>query len=484
MLAALALLASGAGAPAQAQAQTERDDGIGAAPETPAPAPTPPSALTPPPSPEPKPGCRDSGVKVSFESGSSELDINARGALNGVATWLKMRNGRSIEVPGLGSAKAKKGSAASRGKVGERRATAIRDYLLGQGIEPERIGAVKDTGEAASRAHASGRTVPVLTCDVPVTVGDETNGALEMPAPPAIPPMATLPRMGAPAPAASRPAPEPSAVEPPAAPPGPPVGVVPPPVGVVPPPVGVVPPPVGVVPPPVAPPEPVVIAPPAVAPPVPPPAPPPPIAAPPVRFVASPLLEPEPIAATPRVVSDRPSGGLGVQATVGGGVIGFVDSGARAFTNPGGSWEARMTFGSHIPIAFEAAYVGSAQGIVALGLSQNAILLGNGGEATLRINFTTSRIQPYLFGGGGFTRYQVTNAAVNASSVRSSDDVATVPTGVGISARLSRVLFVDVRGTYRFTFDDQLFATASALSGAGNGGLDSWNAIGRLGFEL
>jgi hypothetical protein len=175
---------------------------------------------------------------------------------------------------------------------------------------------------------------------------------------------------------------------------------------------------------------------------------------------------------------------VGIEATLGGGVIGFVDNGARTFANPGGSWEARMTFGSRFPVAFEAAYVGSAQGIVALGLSSNAVLLGNGGEATLRINLTTTRLQPYLFGGGGFTRYQLTNTAVNLSSVRSTDDVGTVPTGVGMSARLSKEFFIDVRGTYRFTFNDQLFATASAASGAGNAGLDSWNAIGRLGFEL
>ena len=143
-----------------------------------------------------------------------------------------------------------------------------------------------------------------------------------------------------------------------------------------------------------------------------------------------------------------------------------------------------MTFGSRFPVAFEAAYVGSAQGIVALGLSQNAILLGNGAEATLRINFTTARLQPYLFGGGGFTRYQLTNTAINTSSVRSNDDIGTVPTGVGMSARLSKEFFIDIRGTYRFTFNDQLFATASAVSGAGNAGLDTWNAIGRLGFEL
>jgi hypothetical protein len=93
-------------------------------------------------------------------------------------------------------------------------------------------------------------------------------------------------------------------------------------------------------------------------------------------------------------------------------------------------------------------------------------------------------VQPYLFGGGGFTHYQLTNTAVNTSSVRSTDDIGTVPTGVGMSVRVSREFFVDVRGTYRFTFNDQMFATASALSGAGNAGLDTWNAIGRLGFEL
>src|SRR6185295_3672015 len=34
-----------------------------------------------------KPECRDAGVTVAFKTGSAELDQNARGALDGVATW-------------------------------------------------------------------------------------------------------------------------------------------------------------------------------------------------------------------------------------------------------------------------------------------------------------------------------------------------------------------------------------------------------------
>ena len=66
-----------------------------------------------------------------------------------------------------------------------------------------------------------------------------------------------------------------------------------------------------------------------------------------------------------------------------------------------------MTFGSRSPIAIEAAYVGSAQGINALGLDTDALLVGQGAEGNLRLNLTTRRVQPYLFGGIGWTRYNL-----------------------------------------------------------------------------
>ena len=112
------------------------------------------------------------------------------------------------------------------------------------------------------------------------------------------------------------------------------------------------------------------------------------------------------------------------------------------------------------------------------------MLLGNGAEGTLRLNFTQSRVQPYIFGGGGFTHYQVTNTNVNLSSVAGGDNVGTVPTGLGLSARLSREFLIDVRGTYRFAFNDTLLDVASADIGGGTPRLDSWNVAGRLGFEF
>ena len=44
--------------------------------------------------------------------------------------------------------------------------------------------------------------------------------------------------------------------------------------------------------------------------------------------------------------------------------------------------------------------------------------MGNGGEGNLRINFTRDiPIQPYVFGGIGWTRYDLTNSNVGTSSV-------------------------------------------------------------------
>src|SRR6185369_14007037 len=133
-----------------------------------------------------------------------------------------------------------------------------------------------------------------------------------------------------------------------------------------------------------------------------------------------------------------PPSQVGVQAMVGGSATGFVEQGARSLTDTGGSWDGRLTVGTRLPVAVEAAYVGSAQGINALGLDTNAILLGNGAEGALRINMSTSRIQPYIFGGAGWMRYQLENTVVTNASMSGPDNVLTVPFGVGISGRLGR----------------------------------------------
>ena len=45
------------------------------------------------------------------------------------------------------------------------------------------------------------------------------------------------------------------------------------------------------------------------------------------------------------------------------------------------------------------------------------------------------------------------------------DDVGTVPMGAGISARLGKGFFIDVRGTYRATFNEDLLNAAMAANG-------------------
>jgi hypothetical protein len=226
---------------------------------------------------------------------------------------------------------------------------------------------------------------------------------------------------------------------------------------------------------PVAPPEPA--APPA------PPAPPPPavVVVPPPAPLPPPAPTYEP-APPPPVAhhNNTPPSKLGIEAAVGGGAVGFIDSAVRNTVNTGGSWDARLTFGSRLPIAIEGAYVGSAQSIEALGLATDTRLIGNGVEGDLRLNFTNLMVQPYIFGGAGWTHYQITNSSTNTSSVLSSDDVGTVPLGAGITIRPAKAFLIDVRGTYRAVFNDTMFDRVTNS----NNSMQNWGATGRVGFEF
>ncbi|HEY4392908.1 MAG TPA: OmpA family protein [Polyangia bacterium] len=218
------------------------------------------------------------------------------------------------------------------------------------------------------------------------------------------------------------------------------------------------------------PPEPIV--PPQPAPPVavtPPPA---PVAPPPEA-----MYEPAPM---PAAHHDTPPSVMGIEASVGGGAVGFIDSSVRSNVNTGGAWDARLTFGSRLPIAIEGAYIGSTQTIDALGLSTNSRLMGNGVEGDLRLNFTSYKVQPYIFGGAGWTRYQIYNTNVNTSDISTRDDVGTVPLGAGISIRPAQVFLIDIRGTYRAVFNDTMFDRVTNTSNS----MQNWNVAGRVGFEF
>src|SRR5438093_13073781 len=53
--------------------------------------------------------------------------------------------------------------------------------------------------------------------------------------------------------------------------------------------------------------------------------------------------------------------GIGVGINVGGGITGFTNRTVRDSTSPvGGLWDLRATFGSHVPLALEVGYLGTA----------------------------------------------------------------------------------------------------------------------------
>lgn len=216
----------------------------------------------------------------------------------------------------------------------------------------------------------------------------------------------------------------------------------------------------------------------------------------------APPPEPEPAAdplyTRPVVADDDPSDDhlftpFGMAISVGGGVVNFFDSDTRNLTGPGGSWEARLTVGTRSPIAVEAAYVGSAQNVEALGLDNDAVLLGSLVEADARLNLTRRAVQPYLFGGIGYTQYNLVNDDFNTSSVEDKESMGHVPVGAGIGWQYGGFL-LDVRGTLRAAFNDAIRNPNESGDNdeiipdedevPGRAELDTWNVTGRVGFEF
>ncbi len=173
--------------------------------------------------------------------------------------------------------------------------------------------------------------------------------------------------------------------------------------------------------------------------------------------------------------------GLGL--TVGGGVVGFLNSDTADLANTGGAWEARLIYGTRSFLAMEAAYIGSAQSLNLNGLPEDALLVGHGAEGNLRVNFTrVMLIQPYIFGGAGWTSYGLMRTQSNTSALSGSDNVFHLPVGLGVGLRNDGMMF-DLRATARVAFDETLMRDVFA-DRSGDGDLDSWNVSAKLGWEL
>src|SRR5690554_5243259 len=80
-----------------------------------------------------------------------------------------------------------------------------------------------------------------------------------------------------------------------------------------------------------------------------------------------PYMSPDPLVQSSQSDTITP---FGMGLTVGGGVVGFTNSEMRDNLHTGGGWEARATVGTKLPVAFEAAYVGTANRLDTFGRSE------------------------------------------------------------------------------------------------------------------
>ena len=168
---------------------------------------------------------------------------------------------------------------------------------------------------------------------------------------------------------------------------------------------------------------------------------------------------------------------LGEYFLLGGGVSDFADGSTKDRFGVGGSWDARIGIGSRSYVGGELAYVGSARA----GDGTVPDLTANGVEGVLRLQYPYStgtwRIEPFAFGGIGWSHLALDHAA--AAGLASSDDVGVVPFGGGVTLGYGRFL-LDARFTYRASFDEDL--RLGANEGAAK--LSQWAAGASVGYEF
>ena len=155
-----------------------------------------------------KPECRDAGVTVAFKTGSAELDQNARGALDGVSTWMKADEKRTLHLEGFADTT---GDSEANLVLSAHRAEAVKTYLIEHGVDSSKIMTV-GRGEEIDHLPANGRAVTFLACQpMKGAVAEETAPS---------PPVAeeTAPPATAPAPVEEVPPAPVQVIVPPAAP--------------------------------------------------------------------------------------------------------------------------------------------------------------------------------------------------------------------------------------------------------------------------
>lgn len=205
----------------------------------------------------------------------------------------------------------------------------------------------------------------------------------------------------------------------------------------------------------------------------------------PAQPMTQPSYEPQPVAPTPEQAAMGWADRYGVEVALGGGVEGFTGDAAQNFTDVGGGWNVKLGIGNTQVLGFEALYFGSAQGINALGLDDSAILVGNGIQGNVRVNFMSDyTIRPFGYAGAAWRHYNLSNTDFNTSDISDSDDVLEIPLGGGIAATYRGFLF-DARGEFRIAAaGDDLMPNLTPNLDNDAAGLDRWGFNANVGYQF
>lgn len=184
----------------------------------------------------------------------------------------------------------------------------------------------------------------------------------------------------------------------------------------------------------------------------------------------------------PALASDgKPDSKIGLAVMAGGGVTDFTQGATRNQTAVGGSWDVRALVATRTWIGFEASYIGGANPIKALGLSDSSKLVRNGVEGAVRVQLPLyhgiTLLEPYILGGVGWNSYRVSYVNTYSASVTTSDNTVAVPFGAGFMAGYKGFV-VDVRSTIRPTFRQSILGSQGAT------GLTNWDTGAMIGFEF
>lgn len=205
---------------------------------------------------------------------------------------------------------------------------------------------------------------------------------------------------------------------------------------------------------------------------------PPPGYAPPPTYVQP---APEPYYAAPppseQVVTHRRHEGPGqVALSFGGGVADFVRDKIRDNAGTAGSWDARLLIGAYSILAFEAAYLGSAQ--TAFDVGNQPTIYSSQVFGVARLNLTRRAFQPFLFAGGGWANLHRTQSAeespIASQTFNKNNNAAVVQMGGGFAGYLGRHTTIDARFGYHLIADKDFTNTGARP--------DMWVAELRAGY--